>query len=342
MIVAVQPKIDVPAATLEALMDAAAAVLAADSLEETFGRITRQLGALVPYDDLVVYEVDHSGTTVKAVFADGSWVEEVMAESFSIEEGITGRSLRERRTSNIPRTDLDPSSEAVAGTLDEPEALVCVPLVVEDRTIAALNVYRTGDDVSFSSQEAEVIERFGAMAALAFNSARHRELLRAQARTDNLTGLLNHRAYHERLDEELERALLSGRPLAVVLLDLDRFKAINDTHGHGEGDRALQAVGEELRGAVRAGDAVARLGGEEFALIIPGASAAQATEAAERMRAAVAGVRVHDGKLSASAGVAIFPSDGTGVEGLLEAADTALYKAKRAGRDRTCTAADPC
>ncbi len=323
-------------------MDAAAAVLAADSLEDTFGRITRQLGALVPYDDLVIYEVDRSGSTIRAVFADGSWVEEVMAESFSIDEGITGRTLRERRTLNIPRTDLDPSSETVSGTTDEPEALVCVPLVVEGRTIAALNVYRSGDDVAFSVQEAQVIERFAAMAALAFNSARHREMLRVQARTDGLTGLLNRRAYQERFAEELERALLSGRSLSVVLLDLDHFKAINDTRGHTEGDRALQAVGEQLRAAVRADDTVARLGGEEFILIMPGASTEQATEAAERMRGAVAEVAVGDRRLSASAGVATFPADGSTVERLLEVADAALYRAKRGGRDRTCTAAGPC
>ena len=145
-------RVDVPAATLEALMDAAAAVLAADSLQETFDRIARRLGELVPYDDLVLYEVDPDQAALRAVFADGNWVEEVMAESFPIGEGITGRTLRLGATANIARTDLDSDSAPVPGTPEEPEALVCVPLLVEERTIGALNVYRNGDDVAFSAR----------------------------------------------------------------------------------------------------------------------------------------------------------------------------------------------
>lgn len=336
--VTVERQVDVPAATLEALMDAAAAVLAADSLRETFGRITRHLRELVPHDDLVIYEVDPTGTIVHPVFADGNWVDEVMAESFSIEVGITGRALRERRTANIAHAELDPASAVVPGTAVEPEALVCVPLIVEDRTIAALNVYRCGSDVAFDDQEAKVIERFGAMAALAFHSARQREMLLAQARTDGLTGLLNHRAFHERLAEETERALVGDLELSVVLLDIDHFKAINDTYGHGEGDRALHEVGKRLRAAVRADDIVARLGGEEFALLVAGAGRLEAAAAAERMRGAVAAVRVDAGRLTASAGVATFPGDAGSPQRLLEAADTALYVAKRNGRDRACAA----
>ena len=333
-------RIDVPAATLEALMDAAAAVLAADSLQETFGRIARRLGELVPYDDLVLYEVDPAQAALRAVFADGAWVEEVMAESFPIGEGITGRTLRQGATANIARTDLDPDSAPVPGTPEEPEALVCVPLLVEERTIGALNLYRNGDDVAFSAREAEVIERFAAMAALAFNSARQRELLAAQARTDELTGLLNQRACHERLGEEVARADRTGNPLSVVLFDLDHFKQINDTYGHAAGDRALRAVGERLRATVRADDTVARFGGEEFALIVAGAGPAQALEAAERTRAAIAEAPVDPGRLSASAGVATYGRDGDNAQDLLEAADRALYRAKRAGRDRTCQAGE--
>ncbi len=331
-------RVDVPAATLEALMDAAAAVLAADSLDETFGRMTGRLRELVPYDDLVVYEVDPTRTTVRPVFADGGWVDEVMAESFSIEEGITGRTLREGRTSNVAQTILDPDASQVAGTIEEPEALICVPLIVEGETIAALNVYRTGRDVAFSAQEAEVIERFAAMAALAFSSARQRELLRTQARTDPLTGLLNRRAYYERLAEELARAARTDSPLSVILLDIDRFKPINDTYGHAEGDRVLRAIGEQLQMTVRIDETVSRFGGEEFALIVAGVQPEQALEAAERARAAIASIDVHGNALSASAGIAAWPAHGANADELLEAADQALYKAKGAGRDRSCEA----
>jgi diguanylate cyclase (GGDEF)-like protein len=320
---------------LEALMEATAAVLAADSLGDTFERIAWHLSILVPHEDLVVYEVSDSDRTLQPVFARGKWADEVMAHAFSIEEGITGAAFRERRTCNVARTDLDPLSAKVPGTEVEPEALVSVPLVVEEAAVGALNVYRLGVDVGFSAAEAEVIERFAAMAALAFNSARQRETLRAEARTDGLTGVLNHRAYHERLHQEVTRALGDGRRLSVVVLDLDHFKAINDTHGHVEGDRALRAVAEGLQTAVRNVDTVARLGGEEFALILPGAGPAEAGEAAERARTAVAEVTVAGRALTASAGIATCPEDSRAPGRLLELADAALYRAKRSGRDRT-------
>jgi diguanylate cyclase (GGDEF)-like protein len=320
-------------------MDAATAVLSADSLDETFGRIAARLAELVPFDDLVIYEVDPTRTRLGAVFADGRWIDEVMAESFGIDEGLTGYTIAQGETSNVPRSDLHPASKVVPGTEQEPEALVCVPMVVEGETIGALNVYRSGDDAAFSDQEAGVVERFCAMAALAFNSARQRERLRTQARTDSLTGMLNRRAFFERITEELARARRVGSPMSVVLLDVDHYTPVNDEYGHAEGDRVLQAIAAKLDTTVRVDETVARYGGEEFALIAAGADTEQAVELAERARAAVAEVDVHGHAISASAGVATWPHDGDNPDRLLEAADAAMYAAKRAGRDRTCVAA---
>lgn len=316
-------------------MEAAAAVLAADSLEDTLRRMAHRLQGLVPYDDLALYELVPSAREFRPVFAVGTYADEVLAERVPVDEGITGAVLRERRTRNIARVDLHPMARVVTGTSAEPEALVCVPLFVERGALGALNVYRAGEDASFSSAEAEVIERFATMAALAFDAARQREVLREQAATDGLTGLLNKRASHEQLERALERARESGAPLSVVVVDLDHFKAINDTYGHAEGDKALRAVADRLRAVVRAGDQVGRLGGEEFALILPGASAAQAVATAERVRAAVAALQVGDRHLTVSAGVATLPTETREPLDLLELADAALYAAKRGGRDQT-------
>ncbi len=317
---------------LEALVDAASGILAADSLDGTLGRIAHHLRALLRYDDLTVYEIDDAAGLLMPVFAVGNWVDEVLANPIPLGTGVTGWVVANRSTRNVPNTLVEPLCSVVGGTPDDPEAFVCVPLLARERVVGALNVYRdvtNGDP--FSREEVELVERFATMAALAYDSARQRETLRDQVQRDALTGLLNHRASHERL-----RASLDQRDaVAVVLLDLDHFKVINDTLGHAEGDRVLRACAERLRSVVRADDVVGRMGGEEFVIILPGADAEAAEDCAERARAAIAELTVRGRPLAASAGVAASPVDGNEAAVLLENADSALYFAKRSGRGRT-------
>ncbi|HWM10017.1 MAG TPA: EAL domain-containing protein [Solirubrobacteraceae bacterium] len=320
---------------LDALIDAAAGILAADSLEETLGRIAHHLQALLPYDDLTVYEVDLAGTSLRPVFSLGAWVQEIMSESLSIDHGTTGWVVRNRRTRNVPNTRFDTISTVVPGTDDEDEAFVCVPLLAHDRVVGTLNVYRNGVDRAFTDAEVALVERFATMAALAYEAARQREHLREQAATDGLTGLLNHRGSQERLRREIETAAEAGGLLSVAVVDLDHFKLINDSLGHAEGDRALAAAAAKLRSVVRAGDAVGRLGGEEFVLVLPGVGGEVAAEAAERARAALGEVVVGRRRLECSAGVATFPEDAQEAAALLARADAALYAAKHAGRRQT-------
>jgi diguanylate cyclase (GGDEF)-like protein len=178
---------------------------------------------------------------------------------------------------------------------------------------------------------------------------RTHELAEANARlaqlavTDGLTGLFNHRHFHERLALEVERSQRSGLPLSLLMLDVDHFKQFNDAHGHPAGDEVLRQLARVLTEARRMNDVVARYGGEEFAVILVDTGKATAGKVAERVRERVAG---HDfgaaapaaGRITASVGVATFPGDGADVEGLVRAADAALYAAKRAGRDRVALA----
>lgn len=159
-----------------------------------------------------------------------------------------------------------------------------------------------------------------------------RRRLESLALEDPLTGLANHRRLHETLAEELKRAQLESTPLAVIALDLDHFKRLNDTYGHPYGDEILRATGERLAGCVRPGDLVARVGGEEFMIVVPRADLSTGRQLAERARAAVAEVRTRDGPLSCSAGIACYPADAWSAASLLELADAALYAAKRSGR----------
>jgi diguanylate cyclase (GGDEF)-like protein len=155
------------------------------------------------------------------------------------------------------------------------------------------------------------------------------------AQTDPLTGLLNHRGFHEALELELEECRRDGTDLSLVSLDLDDFKKLNDVHGHPYGDEILRGIGSQLRASVREGDLAARVGGEEFALILPRTRPEAAYEVAERARAAVGRVPVHRFELSCSAGIAAFPTDAEDASTLIQLADGALYWAKSAGKQRT-------
>jgi diguanylate cyclase (GGDEF)-like protein len=153
--------------------------------------------------------------------------------------------------------------------------------------------------------------------------------------TDALTGLANHRGFHETLAVELDQARRTGRPVSLVALDLDNFKTVNDTHGHPYGDEVLKAVAKKLQGAIRASDSAARVGGEEFALVLPGTDGELAYRIAERARRKIADVSVLDLALSCSAGVATYPADAEDASQLCQLADGALYWAKRRGKQRT-------
>ena len=165
--------------------------------------------------------------------------------------------------------------------------------------------------------------------------------LTRQAHTDSLTGLANRRELTTRLADELERAGRNGTSLSFVICDIDDFKAINDGHGHQAGDEVIRAVGSVLSSSVRESDLPVRFGGEEFVIVLPGARLANARQAADTMRRAIAELEIGEQwggalRVTASFGVAEFPTYAT-PEALLAAADAALYQAKRAGKNRVAT-----
>ena len=170
------------------------------------------------------------------------------------------------------------------------------------------------------------------------------EALRRLATRDQLTGLLNRREFDRILAEESERAARFGRPLALVLVDIDHFKRVNDTHGHPAGDEVLREVGRRLGALMRSVDRVTRFGGEEFALVVMEMDRAMALETARRICAEMrrSPFRAGDIELpvTVSAGVAVMPGDATDGKSLVAAADKALYAAKAAGRDRALAFGD--
>jgi diguanylate cyclase (GGDEF)-like protein len=163
------------------------------------------------------------------------------------------------------------------------------------------------------------------------------DALWALARRDELTGVGNYRALHERLAAEIARHQRHGREFALVLIDLDGFKEVNERHGHLEGDRLLAEIGSSLRKEVRGEDSVFRQGGDEFAVIVPEVNAEEAGEVAKRLRARVAKRGFGSDELrplTATTGFAMFPADGRTVDDLLGVADTDLFAAKPGERPR--------
>lgn len=170
------------------------------------------------------------------------------------------------------------------------------------------------------------------------------EELRRLATRDQLTGLLNRREFDRILAEESERAVRFGRPLALILVDIDHFKRVNDTHGHPAGDGVLREVARRLGGLMRSVDRVTRFGGEEFALVVMEMDRLSALETAGRICLEIARTPIRTGDLvlplTVSAGVAVLPGDANDGAGLVVAADKALYAAKESGRNRAMAFAD--
>jgi diguanylate cyclase (GGDEF)-like protein len=184
-----------------------------------------------------------------------------------------------------------------------------------------------------SPSRLQALRVFANQAMMAVIAAGHVEQLRAQADRDSLTGMLNRRAFMRELDTEIERSMRYGRRFVLALCDLDDFKRINDTDGHPAGDRALEGVAALLERSIRASDYAFRIGGDEFALLLPETDAAEAQEAVERIVAALAGDSVLAAGLGISFGLALFPVHGKTPEELIRRADQALYAAKRSDGD---------
>ncbi len=327
---------------LESIIDAVAGVLAEQSLDATLQSMARALRGIVPYTSLAIYEVDSERQLLIPVFAEGLFVEETLADPPALNDSITGKVVRSRQIVHLEPGHPWFGRYIIADTPQDQEAIVFCPLIVADRVIGTLNVWRedsatelAGTIPTFSPEEAQLIKRFASLAALAYDNARRRELLSEQARTDELTGLFNRRHFHERLAAELARAQRDVTSVGLVLLDVDDFKRINDEHGHPVGDQVLVAFAEVLAAHVRAGDVVCRTGGEEFGVILPNADEGEAARCADRLvRAVREATWSIGGPMTASAGVAVAPDDAGTVATLFKAADERLLMAKAQGKDR--------
>jgi diguanylate cyclase (GGDEF)-like protein len=331
-------------ALARALSDAALALQSEHDPMRILGVMAEQMSRVVPVTEMAIFVADYETFRLVPVLATGPDRDEIMADSMALDAGITGWAFAKGTPQNIPDTSMHPLARQIPGTSYVEESLLLVPLVATEHKLGIINCWRLGVD-QFSASELEAASLFAHVAASAWRNAQlYGELVNA-AMTDPLTGLYNSRWLRDTGERDIARAGRDGKSLSLLLVDLDHFKAVNDSAGHAIGDIVLQRVAAQLRTAVRGADAVVRLGGEEFVVLLHDCPPEGAWVAAEAVRGAVRDVVVPDGcsldGLTASIGISTYPEHGGTLDQLLGAADRAMYSAKHEGRDRSVRAIPP-
>jgi diguanylate cyclase (GGDEF)-like protein len=294
--------------------------------------LTAKLNRLVPASCWALYVPDGVQDAVRCRYAAGLSAGGLVGLSINVGEGVTGWTARHQSGVINARaaTDFEAAGAPQVGSLFE-SALAC-PLVDGDQQIAILTAYHV-DEQPFTEAHLRLLERLGSQVASVLANSMQFERLRAASLTDSLTDLPNSRALIGHIDQRLAALTEGAVPSAIIMIDLDDFKTINDEHGHQTGDLALQTLASTLRGQVRASDFCARYGGDEFIVALACQDRAEAGRRAADLQRAVARQTLAgpDGtplSMSISVGVAMSGEDGQTFEALLEAADRRMYEDK--------------
>jgi diguanylate cyclase (GGDEF)-like protein/putative nucleotidyltransferase with HDIG domain len=322
-----------------ALLELARAVAAAGTSDEVAARLADVVPAVVDCDRVAtfVWDEEEEELVCRAVTGHAEIVRDLRIRT---SDTPVLAELVERPQPRPIFFEQDTDDAFVGGILRQTgsKALIVVPIVAHDHFYGSLHVSVTERPERLKPTPALLDRLAGVVAqtATALDNARLIETMAHQARFDNLTGLLGHRAFHEALEIQLERG---NGPFTLASIDIDDFKLINDLHGHPIGDEALRRVAEALRRGAGEHDSVFRVGGEEFAVLLPGCTAEEARPKAERLREIVAATPFAL-PLRVSIGLASSPGDAQDRDSLLERADDALYGAKRAGKNRVVGAGE--
>jgi diguanylate cyclase (GGDEF)-like protein len=301
-----------------------------------FEAVADTLAEVVPHDTLSIYLVDAAAGCLVPVLARDEYAEEILATRPKLGAGITGDVIAKGEAEIVNEANHDSRVVHVPGTpTDEDEAMIVAPIRNPEGVIGALNIYRRGR--TFESEDLELVRLFTNHVAIALENATIHDQLLDAADKDALTALPNRRFFTERVEHALVLNARAHNKIAVLFLDVDDFKLINDSLGHTAGDEALRAVATRLRECTREADTVARLGGDEFAILCEDIGAEEnAIATCARIVAALATPLTLQGRtvsVRASIGLAIHSGgEGKTAVELLRDADTAMYRAKAASR----------
>lgn len=301
------------------------------SLQDMLPVIMSRLRKLVSFDTGAVCLLDEKSGLIVPAHAEGENQEMIRRRSFRRGEGITGWVVENVKAMINARPELDFYGADVHVGRQYRSAAV-IPLTTNGSCLGTISLYSHRES-HFSTEDERILDRVAPQAAAAIQNARSFEENRDRSLSDALTGLPNSRYLYMQLEQELSRARRNTRPLGIVVLDLDRFKPINDTYGHHVGDEVLRQVSRCLASQFRACDTVCRWAGDEFVVLLPEsnpelveATVVRAQKGLEEMWISISHTRTV--QVGASAGWASFPQDGDGFEELMRVADKRMYRNK--------------
>jgi len=301
------------------------------NLEETLSLFVDKIGELVPFDTCVVYLGDKTGEYAKTAYAAGKNSAMLKNKRVKAGEGATGYVLKKRQSVYNIEPGLDFSFHQIE-LIEEYSAMASLPLFVEETLLGAVSLYSCELE-NYEEEHMRLLETISRIASDAISVSLQHAESESRALTDPMTGLPNARSLQAQFEKEAGRASRTGSSFQLLMLDLDGFKAVNDTFGHKVGDRMLKEVSRVMRHELRDYDFLARYAGDEFVVIAPGTTDQDIQELCQRMQKAVSNfsLPVGDGRFASvgvSLGAACYPNHGKTLDQIVITADKAMYAAK--------------
>jgi diguanylate cyclase (GGDEF)-like protein len=310
--------------------------ISSQNADEMLAAIVGQIHKTFHFDHFCIGIIDLNAKEIEiraAAGTDGS--NEIQGRRFPLGAGVMGRAARSGETVLEQGLATHPD-----GVLGDACSILSVPLTYSDSRLGVMNVESRAEH-AFRQDEVMMLQTLGDLLAAALHNVFVYQKMEQQSITDPLTGIKTRRFFDEALQSEFKRGMRSGRPFCVVLIDLDKFKQVNDGQGHLEGDLVLARIGRLLEQKVRQSNIVARYGGDEFVILMPETSVDQACALSERLRLWIAtDPFLKEKEITGSFGVAEFPLHGNSVEDIVRMADAGMYMSKRAGANKV-SSADP-